>query len=62
MTLYQPAKKICINSLILLQLGYLITINYFRLLLNLEVLKEGREEKFTEAIDLLTLKPLKQII
>ena len=50
----------CINFLILLKLGYLITIDTFRLLLNLEVSKEGREEKFTEAIDLLTLKPLKK--
>ena len=28
---------------------------------NLKVLKEGREKKFTEAIDLLTLKPLKNV-
>ena len=41
-------------------MGYLITINLFRLSLNLEVSKEGREKKFTEAIDLLTLKPLKK--
>ena len=43
-----------LNSLIFLKLRYLITINQFQLLLNLEVSKEGREYKFTEARDLLT--------
>ena len=43
-----------------MKLVYRITINYFRLLLNLKVSKVGREKNFTETIDLLTLKLLKK--
>ena len=47
----------CISSLILFKLGYLITIKLFSTVAKSGNSKEGRGKKITEAIDLLTLKP-----